>query len=224
MKTSLLITLAVLALVGCAGVTDICHRNRVLSSSLATIPEATTARDILRAIESEPVYQKFQANVTSMAMRPGKSITMVKDFHHNRTYGALFLLSSSNLVRVMFVPVHQFGATDVHAEDITLPVGADSEVWQLLDEMNWRSLPSFISLRSDDESSSAPFFLSIRADDIVRHHVVTYGQHDARYAELLRQLANLVPNNRFWGKYKMLVPLPADKLDTRHSDEAEGRF
>ena len=218
MNLSRLIQFAVLGLVGCAGVNGLDQRNDPWSSLLATAPKATTERDILRAIEGEPLYHEFRARVSELSTRPGRSIIMVKDFHHNRTYGALGLFTTSNRSDIIFVPVHQFGTRDVHVEHLTIPLGAESEVWQFLDEMKWTNLPPFSTLRIADETSSAPLYLAIQVGDTHRHHVVSYGNHDAMYAELLRRLGSVVPDNRFWGRYKVLKPLPVDRLNADNDD------
>jgi hypothetical protein len=72
--------------------------------------------------------------------------------------------------------------------------------------MQWTALPAYTNLRSEYETSSAPMFIAIQSTGTSVLHCVSFGHRNPDYAELLRRIGSLVPDEHFWGRYRMLRP------------------
>lgn len=165
---------------------------------------------VLKRIEQDPVYQEWLARIVEIGSAGGDSVALVKDFHHRSTYGALYLFTSTNVCRIVYVPVHQVGDSGISTHETAVPCSDVASVWAWLNTMEWEKLPLYRNMRTGNETSASPMFLYIRSDARSVSHCVAYDYHDQRYEELLRRLSALVPDNKFWGPFKSLKPTDLD--------------
>lgn len=175
----------------------------MLQSSQMDDPQLSTDAAVWSTIDADAAFREFRSRLADL--KTERSVIIVKEFHQH-VYGAVAIFCTTSGCGLIYVPVHKAGEPGIHPEQISLASTSDEYIWNHLDSMRWTTLPPYRNMRSEYETSSAPMFIAIQSGGTSIFHCVSFGHHNSDYEELLRRIGSLVPDELFWGRYRILRP------------------